>query len=282
MTDNFGYIDAHAHLRLEAGAVEALLARMDANNVERAAVVAGGTISPELLSQHFSQGGSSDVTIDNEAIRQACALTNDRLLPFFFANPLHGPHAYRSAGRAFHGLKLAPIVHGLPFTDERMQLLLDVAGEFGHPVYVHCLPRPGFEVADLAKLAANNPHLSIILGHGGVGHGDFHGISLIARQENIYFEASGTFTHATRVAWKALGARRVLFGSEYPLQDHSVEIQKFACLALSDDERLQIMRTNTLRLLGLADASELLLNPRGLKPSSLELKSSPHEQSPTH
>jgi len=250
---SYGLIDAHAHLHLRSGAVEQLLACMDAHRIERTIVVAGGTISPELLSQHYTRGGSSDVTVDNEGIHAACAKTQGRLLPFFFANPLHGPEPYRLAGRRFFGLKLAPIVHGVPFDDERIQLLLDVAADFGHPVYVHCLPRTGFEVADLALLATRNADLPIILGHGGVGHGDFHGISLIARLTNVYFEASGTFTHATRVAWQTLGASRVLFGSEYPLQDQSVEVQKFACLSPSAVERRTMMRSNALRLLHLGE-----------------------------
>lgn len=255
VSKTLGIIDAHAHLKLQQGAVAELLKRMDLNGIEKTVVVAGGTITPDLLSQHFSHGGSSDVTVDNEAIWDACEEAKGRLLPFFFANPIHGPETYRQKGRRFFGLKLAPIVHGLPFSDDRMQRLIEVAVEFNHPIYLHCLPRTGFEVADVVTLAKRNPGASIILGHGGVGHGDFHGISQIAKQTNIYFEASGTFTHATRVAWKVLGASRVLYGSEYPLQDQSVEIQKFACLEIDAEERLQIMRTNTLKLLGLTSTN---------------------------
>lgn len=246
---DFGLIDAHAHLHLKPGATEELLATMDAHGIERTVVVAGGTVSPETLAEHFSRGGSSDVTVDNAAVLAACLATNGRLLPFFFANPLHGPEAYRAAGRRFHGLKLAPIVHGVPFTDPRIQALVEAAGDFGHPIYLHCLPRAGFEVADLAELAKRNPNVRFILGHGGVGHGDFVGIGQVKPVPNVFFEISGSFTHATRIAVKALGARRVLFGSEWPLQDPLVEITKLSCLNLPKEDLRRIMRDNVAELL---------------------------------
>lgn len=196
------------------------------------------------------RGGSADVTIDNESLRTACAATGGRLLPFFFANPLHGAAAYAEAGGDYFGLKLAPIVHGVPFSDERMHALIDAAEDRSHPIYVHCLPHRGFQVADLAVLAGRHPRAKIILGHGGVGHGDFHGISLIKPHGNVSFEISGSFTHATRIAIQALGAGRVLFGSEYPLQDPRVEMAKLDCLTLSTEDRARIERENILELLG--------------------------------
>ena len=244
------YIDAHAHLRLQPGAVEKLLGIMDGLEIEKTVVVAGGTISPELLSLHFAKGGSQDVDIDNAAIQSACASSRGRLLPFYFANPLRGAQPYISAAKDFFGLKLAPIVHGVPFSDPRMHDLIAAAASLRHPIYLHCLPHDGFSVADLVQLAAAHPTASIIMGHGGVGHGDFHGISLIAPQPNIFFEISGSFSFATKIAWQKLGAERVLFGSEYPLQDHRVELEKMRCLDVPESDYRKMMRDNILRLLG--------------------------------
>lgn len=244
-------IDAHAHLHLRPGATDALLELMDQYGIERTVVVAGGTVAPETLARHYSQGGGADVTVDNAAIRQECDKTDGRLLPFFFANPFQGPEDYLAQGKHFHGLKLAPIVHGKRFDDDRMHALVAAAESFDHPIFAHCLPRAGFEVADYAKLAAEFPKVQFILGHGGVGHGDFVGIGQIEPYPNILFEISGSFTHATRVAYKRLGAHRVLFGSEYPLQDHRVELAKIDCIEMSNEERELILRGNIQRLLKL-------------------------------
>jgi predicted TIM-barrel fold metal-dependent hydrolase len=222
---------------------------MDQYGIDRTIVVAGGTVPPETLSKHFSQGGSVDVTVDNGAIKKECDKFPKRLLPFFFANPLHGVSDYVASGRSFYGLKLAPIVHGVPFSDPRMHQFILLAETFRHPVYAHCLPHQGFTVADYASLAAAFPNVNFILGHGGVGHGDFVGIGQIKPHPNIYFEISGSFTHATRVACKVLGTKRVIFGSEYPLQDHRVELTKLDCLDLSGEEREEVLRSNILRLL---------------------------------
>lgn len=249
MPVDFRFVDAHAHLPLRPGSVEQLLNAMDRCNIEKAIVVAGAVISPELLSMHFSHGGGIDVDVDNDAIRTACQTSSGRLLPFYFANPLRGSRPYSQAGKFFFGLKLAPIVHGVPFSDSRMHELIAASVEFQHPVYLHCLPRNGFRVEDLVVLAAAHPRARIIMGHGGVGHGDFQGIALIVGHPNIYFEVSGSFSHATRIAWEKLGAERVLFGSEYPLQDHRVEIEKMRVLDFPANDYRLMMRENALRLL---------------------------------
>jgi uncharacterized protein len=247
----YKYFDAHAHLNCRPGSTENLLAAMDANEIEKAVVVAGGTISPELLSLHFSEGGSADVAVDNETLRSICQGTAGRLIPFFFANPLHdaGVLEYQSVGKNYAGLKLAPIVHGIPHNNERVHKLVEIAEKFSHPLYTHCLPQKGFRVGDLAQLAAQHPGAKIILGHGGVGHGDFQGISEIKPYPNVFFEISGTFTHAARIAIQVLGASRVLFGTEYPLQDPRVEIVKLDCLKLSSSDRERVARENILQLL---------------------------------
>ena len=260
-------IDSHAHLHLAAGAAETLLATMDRNGIARAVVVAGGTISPELLSVHFARGGGVDFDVDNAGILARCQATSGRLLPFYFANPHRGDAAYRREGAAFRGLKLAPIVHGVAFADPRIDRLLEAAVVFGHPVYLHCLPRAGFEVIDVAQLAQRHPRCAIILGHGGVGHGDFQGIAQIVDTPNVSFEVSGTFTAAARVALKKLGSRRVLFGSEYPLQDPSVELLKMTCLGATEEELAHMLHDNIAALLGEAVAPQADAVVRAQQPS---------------
>lgn len=250
------WMDAHAHLRLGPGEVERLLAMMDRCGIESTVVIAGGTITPELLSIHYTRGGTLDVDVDNAGVLAACQRSHGRLLPFYFANPLRGAAPYIEAAADFHGLKLAPIVHGVPFSDPRVRDLVAAAAEFQHPTYLHCLPHAGFGVSDVIDLAKAIPDAQIILGHGGLGHADFHGISLIAKQPNIYFETSGSFSASTRFAWQTLGADRVLFGSEYPLQDPRVELTKMEALELPADDYRRIMGDNMRGLLALGQESQ--------------------------
>jgi len=226
-------IDFHAHLAPNQEALDVLLASMDANEITQAVIVAGGVLPPSQLSLHLAKGGGKNVTVDNHEIQSLCRSTNGRLLPFYFANPYDSVDEYRSIGTDFYGLKLAAIVHGVPLDDEHNQKFLEVARGFGHPVYLHCLPRDGFDIEAFRRLAQAFPDVSVVLGHGGVNTCDFYAVDMIADLPNVYFETSGPFLSVVKYAAKTLGSHRILFGSEHPLQSARVEIEKMRASGLS-------------------------------------------------
>jgi predicted TIM-barrel fold metal-dependent hydrolase len=146
-------------------------------------------------------------------------------------------------------LKLAPAVHGVRLDDRRTISLLEVAKEVGHPVYLHCLTRAGFQVKDVVRLAKRFPEVALILGHAGVGNLDLHAIGLIEPYSNIVLETSGGYTIVVRTAIRRLGSRRVLFGTEYPLQHPRVELEKFRALGLPQSIWREVAWANICRLL---------------------------------
>lgn len=253
-------IDAHAHLTLRRdGSPDgsgALLATMDACGIERAVVVAGGTIAPAILSAQIENGGGSDIDVDNAAVLRACERASGRLLPFYFANPHRGDAEYAREGDAFFGLKLGPAVHGVTFDDPRTHALVARAESFGHAIYLHCLTHAGSRVADFVALAEAFPGVRFILGHAGVGNCDFAAVARIAPLANVWFEMSGGFSSVCKAAVKTLGAARVLFGTEYPLQDPRVELAKLTTLDLTPAEHALVTRGNVLRLLARARTPE--------------------------
>ena len=241
--------DAHAHLAAADGAVTRLLSTMDACGIDRAIVVAGGVVSPERMSRLLALGGGVRDDADNEAVRRGCERSGGRLVPFFFGNP-HRPSAYREQGEHFAGLKLAPTVHGVPLDDPRTRELVDVAAEFGHNVYAHCLPRPGSTVADLVRLARRYPSLTFALGHTGVGDMDLYGIDLVAPVPNVVVETSCGLTATVPWALRRLGRERVLFGSEYPMQSPRVELVKLQAAGLSEEDWRSVAWANVWRFVG--------------------------------
>lgn len=242
--------DAHAHLAPGAEPLRRLLECMDAVGISRAVVVAGAVLDPGILSRQMTEGGGTDVDADNEAVHTSCAASGGRLVPFFFANPHRGAEAYERHGRGYRGLKLAPAVHGIALDDKKTDELAAVAERFGHPVYLHCLGRPGYAVPDLVALARRHPDVRFILGHGGVGDLDLYGIGLIAPEQNIVFETSGGYSFVIEAAVRQLGPSRVLFGTEYPLQHPSVELMKYRVLKLPDPAWEEIGWNNIARLIG--------------------------------
>ncbi|CAM5686972.1 amidohydrolase family protein [Streptomyces aurantiogriseus] len=249
-TERRRIFDAHAHLAPGEGAADRLLRVMDSCGIDRAVVVAGGVVDPDLLSRQIIEGGAVDRDADNEAVRGACDTSGGRLVPFFFANPHRGGADYRAEGRRFAGLKLAPSVHGVPLGDPRHAELAAIAQEFGHGVYLHCVARPGFGVADLVELARAFPAVTFVLGHAGVGDMDLYGIDLIKPVPTILFETSGGYSAVVRAALDRLGPERVLLGTEYPLQHPGVELAKYRALNLTDREWHLVAWENTRRLTG--------------------------------
>ncbi|HEX5402459.1 MAG TPA: amidohydrolase family protein [Pseudonocardiaceae bacterium] len=243
--------DFHARLAPRPGAVDGLVAMLDSCGLDRAALAAGGTIELSTLSRQLVDGGHVETDADNDAVLAACAGSDGRFVPFFFANPHRPVDWYAKRAAEFVGLEISPAVHGVPLTDDRTAELVAVAASVGHPVYVVCLIRPGSGVADLVRLATHHPDATFVLGHSGTGNIDFHAVDLIAGHANILLETSGGYTTVLRAALRQLGSERLLFGSEYPLQHPNVELVKFDAVSVTPADWERIAWRNAHRLLGL-------------------------------
>jgi predicted TIM-barrel fold metal-dependent hydrolase len=243
-------LDFHVRLVPRPHAREQLLAALDECGLERAVVCAGGTIDLDQLSRQLILGGYVETDADNDAVLSVCAGTDGRLVPFFFANPHRQAALYRNRAAEFRGLEISPAVHGVSLGDPRVSALVDVAAAVGHPVYTVCLDRPGAGVADLVALARRFTEVSFVLGHSGIGNIDFYALALIEDEANILLETSGGYTSVAQAALRRLGADRVVFGSEYPLQHPAVELAKFEALRLAPEQWQRVAWENAHRLLG--------------------------------
>jgi len=195
-------------------------------------------------------GGHVETTADNDAVLAAATGSGGRLVPFYFANPYAGPQPYRRQAQLFRGLELSPAVYDIGFLDPRTVALIRIAAEAGHPVYAVCLGRPGARAADLIELARQFPTVPFVYGHCGWTAIDTHGLNQIACQANIVAETSGCLTSVARVALDRLGPDRVLFGTEYPLQEPAVELAKLAALRLDPASWAKVAWRNAHRLIG--------------------------------
>jgi predicted TIM-barrel fold metal-dependent hydrolase len=241
--------DFHVRLAHRPGSTDRLSAVLSECGIERAAVCAGGIVDPETLSRWLIDGGHAETDADNDAVLDASEASGGRLVPFYFANPHRPATEYAKRAAEFRGLEVSPAVHGVPLDNDRMTDLARIAADAGHPVYVVCLIRPGCGVADLAILAESCPDTTFVLGHGGTGNIDFHAISLIKDHPNILLETSGGYTTVISDAISRLGPRRLLFGSEFPLQHPSAELAKFRAIGVSSEDWTLISWANAMRIL---------------------------------
>lgn len=242
--------DFHARLTSPA-ALTRLLSAMDGSGVARAGVAAGGVIGIDVLSRQLVEGGYVTGDPDNLGVLDAARSAGGRLTPFWFGNPHGDPAGYREFGAQYAALELSPAVHGGRLDDPRYAAFLDLAAEFQHPVYVVCIDRAGCRVADLAAQADKRPEVMFVLGHLGVGLIDTYGIDLVAPLPNMVVETSGAFGFTVWSAIDRLGADRVLFSAEHPLQHPSAELAKFRALELPQDQLDQVLWRNAHRILRL-------------------------------
>ena len=103
-------------------------------------------------------------------------------------------------------------------------------------------------MADLVALAERFPTVTFLMGHSGIGNIDFYGVELVRPLPNILVETSGGYTTVVEAAVDRLGAGRVLFGSEHPVQHPGVELAKFAALDLPADQWRRISWDNAVAL----------------------------------
>lgn len=244
-------LDFHVRLAPRPGAAARLTAVLDECGIDAALVCAGGTIDPLVLSRQLIEGGHIETDADNEAVLAACRQSGGRLIPCYFANPHRPAAAYQARAEEFAALEISPAVHGIGLTDWRVGDLVEIAAAHRHPVYVVCLQRAGAAVADLVTLARRFPVVTFVLGHAGIGNIDYHGVELIAGEANVLLETSGGYSSVLADALTRLGASRVLFGSEYPLQHPTVELAKYAALDLEPEPWRQVAWNNAARLLDL-------------------------------
>ena len=244
---DFPVFDFHARL---GPAGDDLLAVLDAAGIGRAVVSAGGLVPLDRLSAQINDGGRAEAAADNDRVHEHCSRSGGRLLPFFFADPLRDVESYRAAAGRFRGLEVSPAVHGFRLDDPAVAELAAIAGAAGHPVYVVCLGRPGARTADLVRLARDFPRVTFVWGHCGHTGLDLAGLAEIAGCANIVAETSGCLTVTARAAVRRLGAARVLFGTEYPLQHPRVELAKAAALELGPRDLHEVMWGTACRVLG--------------------------------
>ena len=192
----------------------------------------------------------------------------DRLVGTFMLNPHLGVEAGIAELRrlvaedGFRMVKLHPTAHAYwpkarSFTDP----VLDAAAELGIPVLIHTGDQPFAVPALMEPLAADHPDPTVILAHLGTqktGYAD-DAINVARHCDNIYLETG--WGHLSRVAEAvlAIGPRRMVFGSDCPVQDPFSQLRVIETLTrdgalgmnLSDHDMEAIMGDNMVRLLHL-------------------------------
>lgn len=109
-----------------------------------------------------------------------------------------------------------------------------------------------FNIRDLNPLLHQVDNLKVILGHMGLGPQADQAIDCAIKNPNVYLETSGqSYDYLIRYAMKHpdIGIDRILYGSDLPTLDPTVEMMKILSLPISVSERQAIFYDNCNNLL---------------------------------
>jgi predicted TIM-barrel fold metal-dependent hydrolase len=193
-----------------------------------------------------------------EYVAKAVQQYPDRLIAYARMNPRFGDEAVDLFDRAIReykmkGLKLHPVGYVMHPTSEQTLNLIRHAAELNVPTLFHCGDEEFTMPLQIAEAAAMVPEAKIILGHMG---GYFHvkdAIRVAKRHPNLILETSAMpYPKLIKEAVDALGAERILFASDGPGCDPSIEVEKIRRAGLTAEQEDLIFSGNTEQLLGLS------------------------------
>lgn len=240
-------IDAHTHIDRvpEFGWIdppEKLIPLLDAAGISKA-VVMSYTEAPAVNPHSL------------DYIAEAVVRYPDRLIGFARIHPGYGDAAVRLLDHAImklgmKGLKLHPVgTLAHPGNDGTVRLI-QRAALYGAPTLFHCGDEPLTTPLEIAEAARKVPQASIILGHmGGYFHVD-EAIDVAERYENVYLETSAVpYPQKIGEAVKRIGGQRVLFGSDGPGCNPTLEVEKVRLAGLTPADEELVLGQNIARLL---------------------------------
>lgn len=192
-----------------------------------------------------------------EYISSAVSRFPDRLVGIVRLNPNYRVRALELLDRAvgelgFRGVKLHPTTTLAHPAEGPTVELLRRCGELGVPALFHCGDDPYTTPQSIAMGAAQAPDTAVVMGHmGGYFHVD-DAIAMAERHPNLFLETSAMpYPEKIRLAIERIGADRVLFGSDGPGCNPTLEVEKIRLLDLPRDVEAQVLGGNAARLLRL-------------------------------
>ena len=241
-----------------------LLAEMDRADVERAV----------LLGWYWER--AENCAAQNRFFAQCVRAHPDRLSAFATVQPAAGAvqagaEMRRASDEGMAGLgELSPHAQGYAVDGMEFGAVLAVAAELGWAVNLHVTDGRGraypgrveTPLAEFVKLARDWPAVRFILAHWGGG-------APLATEaggvfENVYYDTASSPLLYVREMWREFlekaGTGRVLFGSDFPLNNYPGETEtpdmgrllaEVRGAGLSEGQRVAVLAENARRVLGL-------------------------------
>ncbi|MEM2690373.1 MAG: amidohydrolase family protein [Nitrososphaerota archaeon] len=137
----------------------------------------------------------------------------------------------------FVGIKVHTAGHAIHLGTKDAEMMFEVANELEVPVMVHTgLGIPFAAPTAVAPLAEKFPDLKIVLAHAGFIFHTGEAVFVASKYKNVYLETSWSMAEDIEMFIKTLGADKVMFGTDLPLNT-LIELEKAKKINVSNDER---------------------------------------------
>lgn len=201
-------------------------------------------------------GCSLGQMIDNDFIAETSRQTKGRIIGFGQVNPRQENAVetveYCAAELALKGLKLHPTMHGYHFADHGLlDPIFAMADRHGLVVLVNALDDPFCAPLSIEEIAKQFPETPVLIAHMGTVWNLNEAILVASRNENIYLETSGAQLLDVKLAYREVGADRIVMGTDWPGNDFDLERAKIARAVSDPADRAKIEGGNLANLLGL-------------------------------
>ncbi len=244
----FPIIDAHAHMGPNYGTymsmatMDEMVTLMDKENIEMVFCAPHSAL--------FDPGAQ------NRELEIAMAKYPDRFRGYYTFNP-----NYRDAFAAnishvlevpgYIGFKFLPTYHRYPIVGENYRPALEFANQHKKVILIHTWGNndPHNGPRHIRAAAEQYPDALFIMGHSAPGELD-QAIQVVKDYENVYLDLCDIHRHSGIVdkMVDAVGADRILFGTDIPWYDPAYGIGSVLFSRISDEDKYKILYQNAKQL----------------------------------
>lgn len=259
-------IDSHAHVRLADN--DGLDDDQPIGTAALRALDAAAGVQRSALIVMAGAGDPAAVRAQNDAVIAAAATAPGRFYPVASVHPMDDDAAIaeleRLAALGVKQIKLHPNAQSFDVADPAVARITARCGELGVAVLLDSYnPLDPVQTSKLVALTTSQPKTRFVLAHMTFSQFRetlvFAMLRRLERSDNVWFDLSFTasvFADSpveAEFVWtmRQIGMDRILFGSDWPMEDPAVAISAIRRLDLTPAEERQVFHDNVVALLDL-------------------------------
>ena len=198
-------------------------------------------VVPIGLPENFTEKTTPNNNLVLEGLEK-----NKSIIPFYWFNVFELP---KQIDPRYKAIKFHSDIGRINIDDKRV---IDFVNNINLPVFVHT--NESKEFSNLGKVCnlAKEVSVSVIAVHSGSVIRTFFNLDNYNFPDNVYFETSGIqYAVILQKIYFKFGAKRIIFGSDYPFGDPRVSLAMINTLNILESEYKLITEENISRILNL-------------------------------